>query len=321
MSLHAFGTHQPLLLGACLSTRGTIVELGSGFYSTPIVHAVSTAQRRSAYTIDTSRMYVNYMSRYATKHHHVMLADEELMLGGDGKFVDVKNWGKRRYVDRQNDTFERNFGKMDDISVVFVDHDPAFLRQPAIEWFSDRADYIIAHDTEAAQHYGYDFSIFKSVLRDIYQQTGTVVVSNRRSCDELAAYLWSRGPVGGARIALTPRNAPQVRLSSHSNVWGEEMFPVSGLVGASVLNLTVEEGAIGVGDELQILLKSSLHGGAYFWKTLAVDGQVTTLEEGGSLIVELCTLGLVGNMSLHQVDGLTLRFRSANGGNISLRLE
>lgn len=322
MSLHAFGTHQPLLLGACLKTKGMIVEVGSGFYSTPIVHAVSLSQGRPAVTLDTSRMYVNFMSRYANKNHRVLLADARLMLGETGKFIDPENKGGQYYIDRQADRFQHLFGAMNDISVVLVDHDPAFLRQPAIEWFADRATYIIAHDTESPDHYRYDFSKFKYAIRDVYQPVGTVCVSNRESCEPLREFLWSRG-ADGPLISLAGGEGGSVaRLFSERGAWTVSEYPVSGLTGASHIALTLEQMPTAPGSELQILARSSRRPSDYFWQTLAVNGHTFAyIDPRGRAIVEMCTLGLQGNISLGEVDALQLRFKSAEPFTAVLGLE
>ena len=322
MSLHAFGTHQPLLLGACLKTKGMIVELGSGFYSTPIVHAVSLSQRRPAVTMDTSRMYVNFMSRYANKHHRILLADPRLMLGETGKFEDPEAHGNQYYIDRQSRRYEKLFGAVEDISVVFIDHDPAFLRQPAIEWFAHRATYIIAHDTEAPDHYRYDFSKFKYSLHDVYQPTGTVCVSNRESCEPLREFMWSRGG-DGPLISLVGGDRSRVaRMRSEHGAWTVNEFPVSGLTGPSHIAITLEQMPTSIGSELQILAKSSRHPADYFWKTIAVNGHTfPVIDAKGRAVVEMCTLGLQGNISLNDVDMLSLRFKSKEPFTAVLRLE
>ena len=322
MSLHAFGTHQPLLLGACLKTKGMIVELGSGFYSTPIVHSVSLAQRRPAVTLDTSRMYVNFMSRYANKDHRVLLSDPMLMLGETGKFEDLEGHGNQYYVDRQAIRFEKLFGSVDDIGVVFVDHDPAFLRQPAIEWFADRATYIIAHDTESPTHYHYDFSKFKYVLRDVYQPTGTVCMSSREPCEPLREFLWSRGD-DGPLVSMVGKDGKGVaRMFSEQGGWTVSDYPVSGLTGASHVAMTLDRLPTSVGSELQLLARSARRPGDYFWKTLAVNGHTFAhIDDKGRAIVEMCTLGLQGNINLSDVDTLQLRFKSAEPFTALLRLE
>ncbi len=303
MSLNAFGTHQPLLFGACISTDGPMVELGTGFYSTPFIHALSLGQNRRAYSLDTSRGYLTFMSRYREGLHKVSLLDEKMRMGPDGK-VAMGSRSQAFFVERQTAVLEKKFAAMGEISVVFIDHDPAFLRQPAIDWFADRARFIVAHDTESPAHYGYDFSRFRHQLSDHYQPTGTTVVSNMADCEPLRRFLWARGPVGQR---MTPPGT--VRLQSRGEV-ARATFAVAPLQGDSYLRLrvrTMPEGAC----ELEVVGRSSADPKkGYLWARPMKNGALRSPTEAGDMVVEACAMTTHGNLSPHEVDVLELRFRA-----------
>ena len=301
--LHAFGTHQPLLFGACLSTDGPLIELGTGFYSTPFIHAVSAAQGRPAWSVDTSRAYLTFMGQYESDAHRMMLLDEEMMMGDDGKIVFSDDQSPAYFVERQTAFLERHFGSITP-GVVFVDHDPAFLRQPAIEWFADRADFIVTHDTESPEHYGFDFTPFRSRLSDHYQPTGTVVVSNRRDCEALRQFLWARG---SGKPILEPTSA---KLVSHGQ-WASVHYPVHSLRPDGLATIVVDQVPDG---DLQIVARSAAKPAlGMLWRQILKDGQPHVPCENGRLLVEASGMWTVGNLSPVDVDEVEFRFRADSG--------
>lgn len=126
-----FGTHQPLLLHALEITRGPVLEIGCGYYSTPMLHHLCRAQRRNLVTLDSQK---EWMQRFLclecgvpTLHafHYVPDFMEQLLT----PWWADKSWGW---------------------SVALIDNHPEASRKHLIEKLKDRAEVLVIHDTEEA---------------------------------------------------------------------------------------------------------------------------------------------------------------------------
>lgn len=125
-----YGSHLPLLYEAMHVTRGTIVELGSGLCSTPVIHGMgvfASEEMRQAYTLDDDPTWLAVMrARFVHDKH---------------EFVHITRWAQQiePFVDMKP-------------SVVLIDHGPAKdiklalqLRVEAVRAFQD-AEVLIVHD-------------------------------------------------------------------------------------------------------------------------------------------------------------------------------
>ena len=181
MKMHPFGTHQALLVRAMAETYGPILEIGGGWYSTPLVSAISVSQRRMALTVETGSFVHDILKPLSTERHKILLM-EGFEFTDIGKFQAAPGLYVRDYIARQ----EAYLATLPDIhwSVVFVDQAPGFLRVPAIQYFSNRADFIITHDTEHVDHYHFEpiLSSFQSRFDFILHKPQSVVVSNTKDC-------------------------------------------------------------------------------------------------------------------------------------------
>lgn len=124
-------THFPMLIKAVQSTDGPILEMGSGLFSTPLLHWLCFADKRPLVTIENYKHYLEFANKFATDWHQV-------------KFLEPK--------------LPPPIGEH--YSVVFIDHSP---KQPRTRGddallFKDHADYIVLHDAGADSNpkYGYD---------------------------------------------------------------------------------------------------------------------------------------------------------------------
>lgn len=156
-----YATHLRALVGAVARTKGPVLELGAGVYSTPILHELCAGMGRLLWSIDHD---VGWLSQFrgfeSDTHRLVHVADE------GGSWIDWSvPW-----------------------DVVLVDHRPAWRRRDAIEECLVRDDgptYVVAHDTEPAQRHLYDMDRVLSAFsyrRDFFDaMPWTTVVSNRVS--------------------------------------------------------------------------------------------------------------------------------------------
>ena len=148
-----YGSHMKPLLQALLKTRGVVLELGVGIFSTHTLHWLCALQKRRLTTMENNRHWYNWGMQYKTDTHQV---------------IRIKDWDDAP-IDRQWD-------------VVLVDHSPDARRAFEIARLAKRARYIIAHDADwrYSQQYGYDhaFLLFKHQLLYNDIEPATMILSN-----------------------------------------------------------------------------------------------------------------------------------------------
>lgn len=196
MQTDPFSTHQPLLVAALLSTQGPILEMGGGYYSTPIVSAFANVQRREAHTIETNAAMYESLKRFSSPFHKLWRVSG-YDFAPDGKFMPRVDTTRAQYIEIQS-RFLADFCSAAPTrwSVVFVDQAPGYLRVPAIEHFADTADFIVTHDTELVEAYGFEpcLSTFRHRWDSRLQVPHATIVSNSHPCDGFAFLLGQSSP-------------------------------------------------------------------------------------------------------------------------------
>lgn len=139
MSSFRFGSHLPVLIHAVQKTKGPILELGCGLYSTIYLHWACYHKKRKLVTLEGNRRYFkNGQFKKLNKPWHILRV--------------VEDWDKEDLKGRW--------------SVVLIDHAPGW-RRPLEAKKLTNADYVIIHDTdpETAADYKYEeegmFDLFK----------------------------------------------------------------------------------------------------------------------------------------------------------------
>lgn len=127
-------THFPVLIKLVQMTEGPILELGSGMFSTPLLHWLCFEDERRLYTWERHLHYLDFAKKFRNPWHeveHVPDVIEELVCT-DAKHFDI----------------------------VFIDHSPKKPRTRGDDalLFKDVADYVVLHDAgvNGKQKYGYD---------------------------------------------------------------------------------------------------------------------------------------------------------------------
>lgn len=147
----------PVLIKAVQKTTGPILELGSGPFSTPLLHWCCAESGRRLVTFEDKPEYYNLARRFRTDTHEVYF---------------VKNWDRVRF-DRA------------DWDVVLADHGHVLgQRAKDILRLKDHAKYIVIHDTEEKLH-GFDkiWPEFKYIYHWTFDRRHTSVVSNLTSLE------------------------------------------------------------------------------------------------------------------------------------------
>ena len=160
-----YGTHQPILLAACRQTTGPIVELGTGDWSTQLLH--DTFPHRYVISVD------NHME-WLAKYVHLSTPNHAFVLVKDYSFY-------RSMVPRAG--------------VLFIDFDPGRQRRAILMQEANNADLLICHDTEPTCHpdyaWGSCWNEFKFQFHNLVSgrwtqdggmyTRGTTVVSNTQA--------------------------------------------------------------------------------------------------------------------------------------------
>lgn len=124
--IEAYSTHQPLLLASVVATDGRIVELGTGYYSTPLLQAIGTVQGREVLSFDNDR---DWMNKFTYEKPHKGFCIE---------WSDLHRYGEDLRCD-----------------VAFVDAAPADVRASLVDVMRRWATIIVVHDTETEQRHNY----------------------------------------------------------------------------------------------------------------------------------------------------------------------
>ena len=153
--MNPFATHIPLLLACLRHTTGPVLELGSGWFSTPLLSAFATD--RLTRTIESDRQWHASVSQICnlqpvTRHRH------QIVYVPDYEDAPIK---------------EQHW------SIVLLDHEPPARRGIDAARLRDHCQLMIGHDSQHPD-YGYEatFGSFKHRFTDDHSIPWTTVVSD-----------------------------------------------------------------------------------------------------------------------------------------------
>ncbi len=144
-------THQMPLAACMAATRGPVLELGAGNFSTPLLHGLCLPTQRRLVTVESNGEWAERFDSMNNAWHRVL---------------NVANY----------DDFDVTSSAW---SVVFVDHAPADRRVLDLRRIRGRAELIVIHDTEE-QVYDYETVLpeFRYRVDCKLWTTWTTIVSN-----------------------------------------------------------------------------------------------------------------------------------------------
>ncbi len=152
-SLIKWATHVPLLVRMFDKTEGDVLEMGTGYYSTPVLAWLCELSGRNLYSYESKMKWYAKVVRKAKPFH---------------KIIFCQNWDEA--------DIERHWG------LAFIDHGPNKRRQIDIRRLANHADIIVIHDTEpeCEKDYNYSsiFSLFKYRVDFTKYKPWTSAVSN-----------------------------------------------------------------------------------------------------------------------------------------------
>lgn len=118
-------THQEALTWAVAKTKGPVVEIAMGWYSTLMLHGMCEGLGRELYSVDPLEEWVQPFRRFESNQHHI-ICDDTLS-------IPVERAG-----------------------VVFVDHNhPVVTRAEVIRAARSVADIVVVHDSEPGKQEAY----------------------------------------------------------------------------------------------------------------------------------------------------------------------
>jgi hypothetical protein len=71
-----FASHEPVLAACVTFSRGDIIEIGGGMYSTPLLHYLAKATGRNLVTVETCPAWAERLKVYARPFHRVFSSFE-----------------------------------------------------------------------------------------------------------------------------------------------------------------------------------------------------------------------------------------------------
>lgn len=152
-----YSTHIPVLVKALSLTMGDVLELGTGVYSTPILHWLTSPYKRNLFSYDADRKYLDIMGiwGFQDEHHRVQWVEE-----GNWDSIDIERpW-----------------------NVALIDHSPGLRRKEDIKRLAPWAKYIIVHDSDGRSEKHYHYSEVWPLFKYMWTWQGvrphTTVVSN-----------------------------------------------------------------------------------------------------------------------------------------------
>ena len=162
-------THYPILIKALQLTMGPVLELGSGVFSTPLIHWLCFGKNRPVVTCEYDTRFAVFAQQFVTPTHQLLLQPATELpprTTQDGRSFDV----------------------------VFVDHSPERRKGPHIRTRGDdvrlyatTAKYLVLHDGGPCpdQKYGYLplYEEFEHVFHDTRIHPHTTVLSNFTNLD------------------------------------------------------------------------------------------------------------------------------------------
>jgi len=129
-----FATHQPVLWTYLNETEGPVLELGSGYGSTMLLHIYCQKMNRILYTVDDNPAWLNKFTSCASDMHRFVLLNKIV-----GNHEDASHWIS--FLNRE-EIRSAQWG------LVFIDQSPWEARYHSAEILKNNAQILIIHDCD-----------------------------------------------------------------------------------------------------------------------------------------------------------------------------
>lgn len=158
-----YGSHLFTLISAVIHTQGPIFELGCGDFSTPLLHAICSKEKRHILSADTDKKWLS-------------------------RFTSFKNtWHIFEYIPVYSNDWDSNpkpylwdtVGNGTQWGLVFIDHRPGERRVVDVMRLKKNAAVIVIHDSEeAGYHYEPAIQTFKYQYTEKRFRPWTTILSD-----------------------------------------------------------------------------------------------------------------------------------------------
>lgn len=149
-----WSSHMVMLVKMLQNSKGPVLELGMGLFSTPLLHWMCHDMDRELVSYESEEQYFKMDLDYKRGLHDVKFVDDWAKAD-----IDNKHWG-----------------------MVLVDHAPARRRKFEIDRLKRIADFVIVHDTQPEDnrfyHYEHVFAKYKYRFDYTKASPNTTVLSN-----------------------------------------------------------------------------------------------------------------------------------------------
>lgn len=157
-----YSSHLPLLIRIVTHTTGDVLELGTGIFSTPVLHWLCFPDKRTLVSYESNQEYYEMIKQYSDDFHTIIKVD-------DFDEIDIERpW-----------------------DVVFIDHEEE-RRKIEAERVANYAKFVILHDSgwrdEKYYHYKEIYHLYKYIYQFNLVRPRTKVMSNFVDVKELG--LW-----------------------------------------------------------------------------------------------------------------------------------
>jgi len=143
------------LVRAFEQSEGDVLELGTGYFSTLLLHWMCTMTGRKLISYDTEEKWAKKAQETWANDNHEIYHIKDL----DSVNITDRHWG-----------------------LVFIDHAPSIRRQIDTLRLKDHADFLVLHDTEPREDKRYRYSEVYKYFKYVYRYTKhfphTAVISN-----------------------------------------------------------------------------------------------------------------------------------------------
>ena len=149
-----YGTFLPALIEVVTKSKGTVLELGMGIFSTPYLHFA--CKNRQLVSYESDKKYYDWLKVFESENHQIHF---------------VSSW--------DNVDFSGTF------SVALIDHEPTSRRKMEIKRLAQNTEYIVIHDsnTRLEKRYRYSevYPLFKYRKDFADEKPNTTILSNFHS--------------------------------------------------------------------------------------------------------------------------------------------
>ncbi len=161
------GSHIPVLVKLMSLVDKPVLELGMGWNSTPLLHWMCKEKGLDLYSFESDYDWSDNFEDYEDQSHHF-------------RVWDFGDW-REEWFDKDDDF---------PLGLVFVDHRPARKRRSSALFFADKADFIVLHDSELADHPAYKYTPIYDRFKYKYEYKSvgkpyTMILSNKIDLKEV----------------------------------------------------------------------------------------------------------------------------------------